>query len=184
MKSFFILGLMFLICDFKTSAQVILPAYIHEGDTLPIDILPEIIKSIPQSAEARREKLKLIARIKTVMPYAKMTAFQLQEVEQQVQLIPSKKEKKKFIKEKEKQLKEQFKKRLENLSPEEGKLLVKLINRETGSTVFEILDTYTGSAEKFFWSTFSSFWNYDLKATYDPVEDYQIEEIVRGLGYK
>lgn len=165
-------------------AQVVVKAYVVQGDTMPIGILPEVVKSVPLSTEARRERARMISRIKTVMPYAKMTAFQLQEVEQQLQLITSKKERKKFVKEKEKQLKEQFKKRLENLSPEEGKMLVKLINRETGTTVYEILDAYTGSTEKFFWTTFSSFWSYDLKATYDPVEDYQIEAIVKSLGYE
>ncbi|MBI3235865.1 MAG: DUF4294 domain-containing protein, partial [Bacteroidetes bacterium] len=112
-------------------------AVVVDGDTIPIIELPNYTFYGKLSPEERRERLLLISRIKTVLPYAKMAAFRLQMMEQNLQQISSKKAKKAYIKETEKQLKAEFTEQLKNLSINQGKLLVKLIHRETGNTVYE-----------------------------------------------
>lgn len=153
-----------------------------DGDTIPIFTLPNFIFFGKLTPEERRERIMLVNRIRSVLPYAKMAAFRLQIMEQNLQQISSRKARKEYIKETEKQLKEEFTEQLKNMSINQGKLLVKLIHRETGSTVYELLSDYSGSAETFFWDTFSKFYDSDLDTKYDPVEDYKIEQIIKSLG--
>jgi hypothetical protein len=155
---------------------------IVDGDTIPVFTLPNFIFFGKLSPEERRERILLVNRVRTVLPYAKMAAFRLQMMEQNLQQIGSRKAKKEYIKETEKQLKEEFTEQLKNLSINQGKILVKLIHRETGNTVYELLSDYSGRAETFFWNTFSKFYDSDLDARYDPVEDYKIEQIIKSLG--
>jgi hypothetical protein len=154
---------------------------VMEGDTVPIIELPSYVFYGKLTPEERRERLILISRIKSVLPYAKMASFRLQMMEQNLQQMTSKREKKAYIKETEKQLKKEFTDQLKNLSINQGKLLVKLIHRETGNTVYELLGDYSGSAERFFWNSFSKFWDSDLNTKYDPVQDYKIEQIIKSL---
>jgi hypothetical protein len=169
-----------LLGELSVYAQINIPrAIIVDGDTIPEIDLPTFVYHGRLTVEERRERLLLIARVRHVMPYAKMTAFRLQMLEENLKQISSKKARKTFIKKTEKTLKEEFSNQLKNLSIEEGKVLVKLISRESGSTVYDLLDNYTGTAEKFFWSTFSSFYDYELDTAYDPVEDYKIEIIIK-----
>src|SRR6185436_13134440 len=56
----------------------------------------------------------------------------------------SKKEKKAYIKSREKELKAQFADPLSNLSVYQGKVLMKLINRQTGNNCYEIVKEYRG----------------------------------------
>ncbi|MDZ4759327.1 MAG: DUF4294 domain-containing protein [Bacteroidota bacterium] len=149
-----------------------------ENDTILVSELPTFTYTAKMTEEQRRAYYRLISRVKFVLPYAKMAAFHLQQVEQKLQAIPSKKDRKKFVKKYSKELKESFQKQLKNLTIDEGKLMVKLVSRETGATVYGIMSEYYGSAEKFFYNSFSSLYGYDLDETYDPVENFQIEKII------
>jgi hypothetical protein len=102
-------------------------------------------------------------------------------IEDNLNQLKTKRAKDKYIKQHEKALKEDFEKQLENLSVTQGLLLMKLIHRETGSTTYEILKKYRGSAKAMMWQTFAKFYGSDTKGTYDPLEDYQIEYIIRSL---
>ncbi|MSQ79512.1 MAG: DUF4294 domain-containing protein [Flavobacteriaceae bacterium] len=164
------------------SQIIVTQAMVVDGDTVPHIELPRFIFIGKLTPAERRERLVLLARIRTVMPYAKMTAFRLQMMEQNLQQMGSKKEKKAYIKLTETHLKKEFTESLKNLSVEQGKLLVKLISRETGNTVFDLMGDYSGGTERFFWNTFSSFWGYELDVQYDLVEDYRIELAIRQLG--
>ena len=64
----------------------------------------------------------------------------------------------------------------------QGVLLTKLLYRETGKTAYEILNEFTGSFETFLWNTTAKVFGGDLKDTFDPMEDYQIEHIITSLG--
>ncbi len=152
---------------------------IVENDTILVSELPTFTYTSKMTPEQRAAYHLLINRVKFVLPYAKIAAFHLQQVEQKLQSITSKKERKKFVKKYSKELKESFQKQLKNFSIEEGKIMVKLVSRETGSTVYGIMSEYYGSAEKFFYNSFSSLYGYDLDETYDPVENFQIEKIIK-----
>ena len=152
-----------------------------DGDTFPVYTFDEVILKELIDPEAYKKYLRLVRNVKKTLPYAKLTAFKLQMIEDNLNQLKTKRAKDKYIKQHEKALKEDFEKQLENLSVTQGLLLMKLIHRETGSTTYEILKKYRGSAKAMMWQTFAKFYGSDTKGTYDPVEDYQIEHIIRSL---
>lgn len=152
-----------------------------DGDTFPVYTFDEVILRDLRDPEAYKKYLRLVRNIKKTLPYAKLTAFKLQMIEDNLNQLKTKRAKDKYIKQHEKALKGDFEKQLENLSVTQGLLLMKLIHRETGSTTYEILKKYRGSAKAMMWQTFAKFYGSDTKGTYDPVEDYQIEHIIRSL---
>jgi hypothetical protein len=113
------------------------------------------------------------------MPFAKMAAYKMQVMEDNLGLKKGKKERKKYIKECEESLKQMYMDQLKNLSIEEGKVLMKLIYRETGKTTWQIMKSYRGGGEALMWQAFGSIYGHDMKVEYDPVIDYQIENIIR-----
>lgn len=135
-----------------------------------------------QTEEQRKEYRKLVRNVKFALPYAKLAAFRLQMMEDNLAMIESKKARNKYIKETEKAIKEEFMTSLKKMSRSQGKLLLKLIHRETGKTSYEILKGYRGSAEAFYWSAFAKFYDAKLTVEYDEILDYQIEYIIKAYN--
>lgn len=157
---------------------------VQNGDSIPIYLLKKF-KVNKESEATEAEKLafkKLVRWVTKTLPYAKLAAFRIQVMEDNLSLMTNEKEKKKYIKACEKAIKAQFMDDLKDLYVEEGKILLKLIHRETGKTTFDIMKNYSSSLETVFWQTMAKTYKANMKATYDPVVDYQIEEIIKSLN--
>lgn len=165
--------------DFK-----ILRYEVVDGDTIPIYDLQTIYKTEKKDSLAQRKLMKLVRDVRKTLPYAKMAAYRLQLMEQNLALMEDGRKKKAYIKQTEKSIKEQFMNDLQKLTITQGKILVKLIHRETGQTTYELLKGYKGSAGTFFWQTMAKAFGGNLRQEYDPVEDYQIELIIKSLGFE
>jgi hypothetical protein len=135
-----------------------------------------------QTDEQRNEYKKLVRNVRFALPYAKLAAFRLQMMEDNLAMIETKKARHKYIKETEKAIKVEFMASLKKMSRSQGMLLLKLIHRETGKTSYEILKGYRGSAEAFYWSAFAKFYNAKLTVEYDTILDYQIEYIIKSYN--
>lgn len=179
---FTIVGLNSLFAQDTTKRRTRLVRYeVVDGDTFPVYTFDEFILKDLSDPEAYKKYLRLVRNVKKTLPYAKLTAFKLQMIEDNLNQLKTKRARAKYIKQNEKTLKEDFAKQLENLSVTQGILLMKLIHRETGKTTYDILKHYRGSARTMFWQSLAKFYGSDTKVTYDPVEDYQIEHIIRSL---
>ncbi|MES2617552.1 MAG: DUF4294 domain-containing protein [Bacteroidota bacterium] len=156
---------------------------VHEGDTISVYLLRKFNVQLdgPTTEAEKKAFRKLVYDIKKVLPYAKLAAFRLQMMEDNLNLMSSEKEKKKYIKACEKSIKDQFMGDLKNFEISQGKLLLKLIHRETGKSTWDIMSNYRGGLETLFWQAMAKTYNADMKDTYDPVVDYQIEEIIKSL---
>jgi hypothetical protein len=71
-------------------------------------------------------------------PYARTAGNLLNDINARISQMNSKKERKAYIKSREKELKAQFGDPLSNLSVYQGQILMKLINRQTGNDCYEI----------------------------------------------
>ncbi len=156
---------------------------IHGTDTVPVYLLEKMNFTVSGSKTAKEKEdfNKLYRWVRKALPYAKLAAFRLQLMEDNLNLLTSEKAKKKYIKQCERSIKKQFMDDLKNLYVEEGKILLKLIHRETGKTSFDIMKNYGGTIETVFYQAMAKTYNANMKATYDPVIDYQIEEIIKSL---
>ncbi|MCB9260871.1 MAG: DUF4294 domain-containing protein [Flavobacteriales bacterium] len=152
------------------------------GDTMFYYKFEEVVIKDFQTPEQRAEYAKLKRNVKKVLPYAKLAAFRIQLMEDNLAMISDPKAKEKYIKETEKAIKDEFMETMKNFSRSQGLLMIKLIHRETGKTTYEILKGYRGSTETFYWSMFAKMYGADIKMEYDPIVDYQIDLIIRSLN--
>jgi hypothetical protein len=152
-----------------------------DGDTIPVYLYNDVhLQSLKTEEEIKRYK-KLVRDVKVALPYAKLAAFRLQMMEDNLRMIKSEKAKKKYIKQCEKAIKEEFMNDLKNLTITQGKLLLKLIHRETGKSTWEILNAYQGKLGPIFWNTMAAMYGATTKVEYDVVLDREVEEIIKKL---
>jgi hypothetical protein len=159
---------------------------IYKGDTIAVVDLKTAIITGPRvfkDAEAERKYKKLVRDVKKAYPYAKIAGQRIKEYND---LLADKKnrERKKLMKEAERNLKYEFKKDLENLTVSQGKILMKLIDRETGNSSYDLVKEYRGRITAFFWQSFAVIYDDDLnmKVRYDKEgDDRMIEEIIQMI---
>ncbi|HSU29241.1 MAG TPA: DUF4294 domain-containing protein [Chitinophagaceae bacterium] len=116
-------------------------------------------------------------------PYARIAGSTINEINNYIKNLDSKKERRAYIKTREKQLKKEFSDPLSNLSVYQGKILMKLINRQTGNNCYEIVKEYRGGLTAGFYQTIAFFFGSSMKQSYDVTNktDRQIENVVKEI---
>ena len=117
-------------------------------------------------------------------PYARIAGGTINDINKNMANTTSKKERKAYIKTREKELKNEFSDPLSNLSVYQGKILMKLINRQTGNNCYEIIKEYKGGFNARFYQTVAFFVGGNLKQNWDIKEnklDRQIENFVKEI---
>lgn len=159
-------------------------AIIVDGDTIPIVSLPSAkatAKRVFKSRKAEKRYRRLVFHIKKVLPYAKLAGKRMKEVEAEVANMP-KRERKRRMKELEKEIKRDYEGELMKLSFTQGRILIKLLDRETGNISYDIIKEFRGGFTAWFFQGIARMFSYDLKSDYDPKgEDQLIEEIVKKI---
>lgn len=120
-------------------------------------------------------------RVRDVWPYVKVAVDEYNAIQDTSRYFTNEREKRKYIKHRQRELADQFEEKLKDLSVSRGQVLIKLINRETDKTAFEIIRELRGGVNAFFWNTAGGSYNLDLKATFDPYrtrEDLFIDVIL------
>lgn len=145
--------------------------------------LPDFIVDAQKDPEYIKKYELLKYHVKKVLPYAKMASFRFQMLEQNLQALPTERARKEYLKRTEKSIKDQFMDDLIKLSRSQGRILIKLIYRETGKTTYELLQTYRGDFTAIYWQALAKVFDANLKTEFDPVEDWQIEQIIKELGF-
>lgn len=187
MRYFFIILLLSLL--FSAKAQVgrtdngwVVEMIEYNGDTIPrIEMAPILImpKKTYTSKKDKIRFLRLVRKVKKVLPYAKLASQTLIEIESNLDSIDDKRKQKRYIKKIDKALKERYGEELKNLTISEGRILIKLIDRETGNTSYELVDELKGSFSAFMWQSLARLFGENLKEDYDPDgKDKIIEEII------
>lgn len=116
-------------------------------------------------------------------PYARTAGYLMNDINARLDRYKSKKERKSYIKTREKELKDQFADPISNLSVYQGKVLMKLINRQTGNNCYEIVKDYRGGVTARLYQTVAFFFGSSLKQGWDLNDkvDRQIENFVREI---
>jgi hypothetical protein len=155
---------------------------IVNGDTIPhielkeVPILPP--KKFRNKAE-ERQYWRLVYNLKKVLPYSKIVAQTVKQVDTKLASISTDKERRKYIKSMEESLWKEYEQDMRQMTITQGKLLFKLIDRETSQSTYFWIDSYRGSVSAFFWQGMARLFGTNLKSEYDPKgEDKLIEQIV------
>lgn len=186
MKRFLFIFLLFI--PFFTFSQSetqkkYVKARVVDGDTIPditLDEVEVLLMKFPKKRKARRRLNRYILNVKKVLPYAKLAGAKLRDYEVILKNAESDKERKKIMKQAEKEINEEYGDQLKDLTFSQGLILIKLIDRETGNSSYALVQELRGKFTAFFYQAFARLWGYNLKTTYDPEgEDRQLEVIVR-----
>ena len=123
---------------------------------------------------------RIVYNFHKAYPYALQAADKVYEVDSILAAQKrSQREKEKIIKEFEKTLFKEFEKPLRNLTFNQGRMLLKLIDREVGQNSFYIIKEYRGGITAGFWQGIAKIFGADLKKPYDRYGDDKIlEELV------
>ena len=158
---------------------------IVDGDTIPHVSIAEVVifpKLVFKNKRQSRRYRKLIRDVARAYPYAIYAKIRLDEMEADFIQLKTEKERKKYVKEVEKELMSEFGSELKKLTITQGRILLKLLDRETGDTSYELLKELRGGVSAVFWQTIARLFGSDLKSQYDPYgEDVLIERVVQMI---
>lgn len=166
----------------KTKDGYVVEMVLYNGDTIPRIVLQPVLimpKKVYTSKKDKMKFLRLVRKIKKVLPYAQLANQTLREIEANLDNYEEKRDKKKYIKKLDKALKDRYGDELKKLTISEGRILIKLIDRETGDTSYELIEELRGSLSAFMWQSLARLFGDNLKTGYDADgEDKLIEEII------
>ncbi len=177
----------FIYFPSKVDAQLYARYEIINGDTVPIFDLPlikvggefskkPVFKNKRQSYKYR----KLTAYVKKVYPYANLASQKLNECEEKIKNNPE--ERKKAMRNAEKELRKKYGKAMKRLTVTQGKILLLLIDRQTGFTTFELVQELRGDFSASMYQGLALLFGSTLKMNYDPRgEHWMIEDIVMKI---
>jgi hypothetical protein len=164
---------------------IILPSAEIDGDTMPQMFIKEVEILAPPDFNNRREYRRysrLERNIKKVYPYAKFIRVKLEEVNTNLVDMTDDRERRKYIREVQRELIDHFEDDVRNMTFTQGKILIKLIDRETGESSYYWLQDLKGDLFAGFWQAIARIFGSNLKSEYDPYgEDAMIEYIVRMI---
>jgi hypothetical protein len=164
---------------------IVTRAIIVNGDTLSLRDL-ETVTMYTRLTAAQKAALAKYNRLRNAVyvtyPYAMRAGAIMNEINFKLIGVTDKKERKKYIKSREKELRKEFTSQLTNLSIYQGKVLMKLINRETGNNCYEIIKEMKSGVTAGFYQTVLFFFDTSLKQSYDAdTEDALVEKFVKEV---
>ena len=154
----------------------------NEKDTMLMVYLNEIYIFPPEKFKNKKqEKFYWITvrDVKLTLPYAKLIASELNKTNKKLISLPDDKERKKYLSQYEKAVLKQYEPSLKKMNINQGKMLLKLIDRECNQSPYELIKAYRGSLTAFFWQGVARIFGSNLKAEYDGNDrDKIVERII------
>jgi len=155
---------------------------LENGEVAPWFLIPEvhIIKNRAfADEEAKKQYLRLRRNVYKVLPYANFAQKRYDQLDRELALSTDKREQKRLVQKCEDEIKAMFNKEVKDLSITQGKILIKLIDRQTGQSSYDMVKELKGGMTAFMYQGVAKVFGHNLKSTYDPKEDFEIENIVR-----
>lgn len=167
----------------KLRAGTTVTAVVIGNDTVPVINLPMFrvidVRSFKNKSDEKKY-YRLKRDVMKVYPYAKLAGEKLRLYNDTLTKIPNDRLRKKYLKKIEQELKDEFTDDMENMGYNQGRILIRLIDRETGNTSYHLVEELRGTFSAFFWQSIARIFGHNLKSKYNPKEgeDKTIEEIV------
>lgn len=156
------------------------------GHLEPWIIMPEvkIVDVRVFKSEADRQAYnQLVYNVHKVMPYAHFAGERYKQLQRDLAVTTDKRKQKELVTACNNQIKDLFKREIENLTINQGEILIKLIDRETGNTSYQLVTELKGGLDAFMLQSVARLFGHNLKETYDPEQDRDIEQILQQSGF-
>ena len=151
----------------------------NEKETMLMVYLNDIYIFPPEKFKNKNQEKfywTTVRDVKLTLPYAKLIAFELNKTNKKLISLPDDKERKKYLSQYEKAVLKQYEPSLKKMNINQGKMLLKLIDRECNQSPFELIKAYRGSLTAFFWQGVARIFGSNLKAEYDGSDKDKIVE--------
>lgn len=159
---------------------------IDSGQLIPWIVIPDvkiidtrIFKSQADLDQYRRLRYNILK----VLPYARFAGERYRKLQRDLALTGDKHKQKELVNTCETEIKDLFNKEIKDLTISQGEILIKLIDRETGYTSYAMVKDLKGGFKAFVLQSVARIFGHDLKETYDPDEQKDIEAILLQAGY-
>jgi hypothetical protein len=159
---------------------------IDSGKLIPWVVTPDvkitdsrIFKSQADFDNYRRLRYNVMK----VLPYASFAGKRYRKLQRDLALTADKHQQKILINACESEIKDLFNKEIKELTISQGEILIKLIDRETGNTSYDMVKDMKGGLKAFVYQSVARLFGHDLKETYDPDQQKDIETILLQAGY-
>lgn len=155
---------------------------LDDGEVVPWFPIEEVVVLAERqwkNTEERSQYLRLKRNVLRVLPYAIYAQKRYEQLDRDLALAKSSREERRLIKACEDEIKEKINSEVKNLSVSQGKILIKLIERQTGNTSYQLVKDLKGGISAFVYQGVARMFGHNLKAVYDPQEDFVIENIIR-----
>lgn len=156
---------------------------LETGEVVPWFPIKDVVVTARRTFKTEEDRLKYLRlerNVLRVLPYAIYAQKRYEQLDRDIALVSSKREERRLIKACEDEIKEKFRTEIKNLSISQGAILIKLVQRQTGNSSYELVREMKGGLSAFFYQSVAKVFGHNLKSEYDPVEDYEIENIIRG----
>ena len=186
-RIFFVILWVLFYANALKAQQIVVPATVVHGDTLPHLNLEEVNvfgKKLNKRQYRRytQKQERLEYNVRKVYPYAQIAARKIREIDTRISTVSDRKKRKQIIKEEYGEMMKTFKKPLMKLTITQSRILIRLIYRETNNSAFAHIKEYKGSVNAYFWQSLALLFGNNLKADYEPYgKDADIEEIVLAI---
>lgn len=155
---------------------------LYEGDTIPVIDMRPVYVFAPmkfKNSKERQEYTKLVRDVKKTYPYARLIASSVIETYEYMQTLPDEKTRQKHLEEVQKYMMETYKPQMKKMTRNQGKILIKLIDRECNTSSYNIVKSLVGSFKAGVYNVFAGVFGNSLKSKYEPEgQDAAIETIV------
>ena len=159
---------------------------IDSGKLIPWIVTPDVIitdSRIFKSQADRDAYRRLRYNVLKVLPCASFAGKRYRKLQRDLAVTADKGQQKVLISQCETEIKDLFNKQIKDLSISQGDILIKLIDRETGNTSYDMVKDMKGGFKAFVYQSVARLFGHDLKDTYDPDEQKDIEAILLQAGY-
>ncbi|RZM03243.1 MAG: DUF4294 domain-containing protein, partial [Pedobacter sp.] len=157
-----------------------------DGEMIPWIPLEEVViygYRIFKTPADRTAYNKLRYNVMKVMPYALYAKRRYEQLEKELALTEEKKEQKRLVKNCDKEIKDMFNREIKELTITQGQILTKLIDREVGRTTYDIVKQTKGGITAFVYQSVARVVGHNLKSTYNPQVERDIESIIISSGF-
>lgn len=155
-----------------------------KGDTVYLDQLEQVSVSSRKEFKSKDEydlymRYRRYAAI--VYPYA-LEAMRIYHDSQETTRGMSRREKKQYMNQLQKELESQFEEPLKKLTRTQGKILVKMIEKEMKMPFYDVIKEIKGGWSAFYYNTTGRFYGYRLKDGYSIGEDRILDMVLEDYN--
>ena len=159
---------------------------LDSGQYIPWIVIPDvkIVDSRIFKSQADLDQYRRLRyNVMKVLPYARFAGQRYRQLQRDLALTGDKHKQKELINTCEGEIKTLFNKEIKDLTISQGEVLIKLIDRETGYTSYAMVKDLKGGFNAFILQSAARIFGHNLKETYDPDEQKDIEAILLQSGY-